>query len=64
MPNPSYLVKRGYVQLTVDARGTGSSEGLRLEGLSTQRENKDGARDHELGALPSERPWSNGHYPA
>jgi putative CocE/NonD family hydrolase len=52
-----YLVKRGYVQLTVDARGTGSSEGI-WEAFSA-RENADGGEIMEW-AHSSERPWSNG----
>src|SRR6478735_11129322 len=39
--DPAYLVKRGYAQLTVDARGTGSSEGQ--WNAFDKRENKDAA---------------------
>ena len=55
--DPSYLVKRGYVQLTVDARGTGSSEGIWR--AFDPRENKDGG-EIMTWAHSSERPWSNG----
>ncbi|AXT84839.1 hypothetical protein C6I20_06285 [Aeromicrobium sp. A1-2] len=55
--NPSYLVKRGYVQLTVDARGTGSSEGSWR--AFDARENKDGG-EIMTWAHSSKRPWSNG----
>lgn len=55
--DPAYLVKRGYVQLTVDARGTGSSEGVwKAFGA---RENKDGGEILRW-AHSSARPWSNG----
>lgn len=54
---PSYLVKRGYVQLTVDARGTGSSEGVWR--AFDARENKDGGEIMNW-AHSSARPWSNG----
>ena len=54
---PSYLVKRGYVQLTVDARGTGSSEGVWR--AFDARENKDGG-EIMTWAHSSARPWSNG----
>ena len=54
---PSGLVKRGYVQVTVDARGTGSSEGVwKAFGA---RENKDGG-EVMTWAHSSKRPWSNG----
>lgn len=53
----SYLVKRGYVQLTVDARGTGSSEGTWR--AFDARENKDGGEIMNW-AHSSQRPWSNG----
>jgi putative CocE/NonD family hydrolase len=53
----SYLVKRGYVQLTVDARGTGSSEGVWK--AFDARENKDGG-EIMTWAHSSARPWSNG----
>jgi putative CocE/NonD family hydrolase len=54
---PAYLVQRGYAQLTVDARGTGSSEGV-WEAFS-EREYLD---DKEIveWAHSRERPWSNG----
>ncbi len=52
-----YLVKRGYVQLTVDARGTGSSEGIWR--AFDARENKDGG-EIMTWAHSSARPWSNG----
>lgn len=55
--DPSYLVKRGYVQLTVDARGTGSSEGVWR--AFDARENKDGG-EIMTWAHSSARPWSNG----
>lgn len=54
---PAYLVKRGYVQLTVDARGTGSSEGV--WNAFGARENKDGGEIMNW-AHSSKRPWSNG----
>ena len=53
--DPKYLVKRGYAQLTVDARGTGSSEGV--WGAFSAREGKD------AGAIVSwahRQPWSDG----
>ena len=56
-PRAGYLVKRGYVQLTVDARGTGSSEG-RWSAFG-RRENKDAAEVVEW-AHSRKRPWSNG----
>ncbi|WP_332644382.1 CocE/NonD family hydrolase [Aeromicrobium sp.] len=52
-----YLVKRGYVQLTVDARGTGSSEGIWR--AFDARENKDGGEIMTWAHSPA-RPWSNG----
>ncbi|HEU5037921.1 MAG TPA: CocE/NonD family hydrolase [Nocardioides sp.] len=52
---PSYLVKRGYAQLTVDARGTGSSEGT--WSAFGARENKDSA---EVVEWAHRQPWSNG----
>lgn len=55
--DPSYLVKRGYVQVTVDARGTGSSEGT--WSAFGARENADGG-EIMTWAHSSERPWSNG----
>ncbi len=53
--DPAYLVKRGYAQLTVDARGTGSSEGQ--WNAFDKRENKDAA---EVMTWAHEQPWSNG----
>lgn len=53
--DPAYLVKRGYAQLTVDARGTGSSEGQ--WNAFDRRENKDAA---EVMAWAHRQPWSNG----
>ena len=53
--DPSYLVKRGYVQVTVDARGTGSSRG-RWAAFSA-RENKDAG---EVMNWAAEQPWSDG----
>ncbi|MEO6473407.1 MAG: CocE/NonD family hydrolase, partial [Aeromicrobium sp.] len=55
---PSYLVKRGYVQLTVDARGTGNSEGS--WGAFSPTENRDAGKIVEW-AHSSTRPWSNGN---
>lgn len=55
--DPSYLVKRGYVQLTVDARGTGSSEGSWT--AFGARENADGG-EIMTWAHSADRPWSNG----
>ena len=46
--DPGYLVKRGYAQLTVDARGTGSSEGKWCAFCT--RENKDAAEVVDVGA--------------
>ena len=54
---PAYLVQRGYAQLTVDARGTGSSEGQ--WSAFGARENKDSAEVVEW-AHSRERPWSDG----
>lgn len=54
---PQYLVQRGYAQLTVDARGTGSSEGV-WEAFS-KREFTDGKEIVEW-AHSRQRPWSNG----
>lgn len=54
---PSYLVERGYAQLTVDARGTGSSEGT-WSAFGT-RENQDSAEVVEW-AHSRKRPWSDG----
>jgi putative CocE/NonD family hydrolase len=53
--DPHYLVKRGYVNVTVDARGTGSSRG-RWEAFSS-RENKDAG---EIMTWAHEQPWSDG----
>ena len=53
--DPAYLVKRGYAQLTVDARGTGSSEGQ--WNAFDARENKDAA---EVMTWAHQQPWSNG----
>lgn len=50
-----YLVKRGYAQLTVDARGTGGSEGV--WGAFSAREGKDAA---EVVEWAHNQPWSNG----
>ena len=55
--SPSYLVQRGYAQLTVDARGTGSSEGQWA--AFSRRENKDAGEIVEW-AHSRQRPWSNG----
>ncbi|KQY57124.1 CocE/NonD family hydrolase [Nocardioides sp. Root140] len=52
----SYLVKRGYAQLTVDARGTGSSEGTWQ--AFAARENKDAG---EVMTWAHEQSWSNGN---
>lgn len=52
---PAYLVKRGYAQLTVDARGTGSSEGS--WGAFSSRENKDAG---EVMTWAHRQPWSSG----
>jgi hypothetical protein len=53
--DPGYLVKRGYAQLTVDARGTGGSQG-RWAAFSA-REGKDAGAIVEWAARQS---WSNG----
>ena len=53
--DPKYLVKRGYAQLTVDARGTGSSEGI-WKAFSA-REAKDAGA---IVAWAHRQPWSNG----
>jgi len=53
--DPVYLVKRGYAQLTVDARGTGSSEGKWCAFCA--RENKDAS---EVVAWAADQPWSDG----
>ena len=52
---PGYLVKRGYAQLTVDARGTGSSEGEWCSFCT--RENADAG---EVMTWAARQPWSNG----
>ena len=52
---PSYLVSRGYAQLTVDARGTGSSGGV--WGAFSRREAKDAGAVVEWA---HSRRWSNG----
>src|SRR5262249_24525765 len=54
-PSPDYLVKRGYAQLTVDARGTGTSEGV-WEAFGP-RETRDYG---EVVAWAHRQPWSNG----
>ncbi|CAM3323120.1 CocE/NonD family hydrolase [Nocardioides dubius] len=51
----TYLVKRGYLQLTVDARGTGSSEGTWQ--AFAKRENKDAG---EIMNWAQRQSWSNG----
>ncbi|QSR28230.1 hypothetical protein CFH99_21645 [Nocardioides aromaticivorans] len=53
--DPAYLVKRGYAQLTVDARGTGSSQGQWV--AFSAREGKDAGAIVEWAAT---RSWSNG----
>lgn len=50
-----YLVKRGYLQLTVDARGTGSSEGTWQ--AFAKRENTDAG---EIMNWAQRQSWSNG----
>ncbi|MDF1605271.1 CocE/NonD family hydrolase [Nocardioides sp. YIM 152315] len=52
-----YLVQRGYAHLTVDARGTGSSEGQWA--AFSRREDKDAGEIVEW-AHSRRRPWSNG----
>ncbi|MFI9508784.1 CocE/NonD family hydrolase [Nocardia sp. NPDC052566] len=52
-----YLVQRGYVQIIVDARGTGSSPGT--WSIFDQREQLDGKEIVDWAAAP-ERPWSDG----
>ncbi|WP_051276367.1 CocE/NonD family hydrolase [Marmoricola sp. URHB0036] len=54
--DPAYLVKRGYAQLTVDARGTGSSEGQ--WNAFDKREDQDSA---EVMTWAHQQPWSNGN---
>lgn len=53
--DPEFLIKRGYQQLTVDARGTGSSEGEWCAFCT--RENRDAG---EIVDWASQQPWSNG----
>ena len=53
--DPTYLVRRGYAQLTVDARGTGSSGGSWCAFCT--REDKDAG---EVMAWAHRQPWSNG----
>ncbi|MDH2415630.1 CocE/NonD family hydrolase [Nocardioides sp. CER19] len=53
--DPTYLVERGYAQLTVDARGTGSSEGTWCAFCT--REDTDSG---EVVTWAVEQPWSNG----
>ncbi|HJQ06950.1 MAG TPA: CocE/NonD family hydrolase [Nocardioides sp.] len=53
--DPAYLVARGYAQLTVDARGTGSSPGQWCAFCA--REDKDAG---EIVAWAHRQPWSNG----
>jgi putative CocE/NonD family hydrolase len=50
-----YLVQRGYVQVVVDVRGTGESQGT-WESLGT-REQRDG---YEVVEWAAAQPWSNG----
>lgn len=52
---PSYLVQRGYIQVTVDARGTGSSGGQWCSFCT--RENTDAT---EVMNWAHSQPWSNG----
>ena len=54
-PSADYLVKRGYAQLTVDARGTGASEGV-WEAFSP-RETEDYG---QVVGWAHRQPWSNG----
>jgi len=53
--DPTYLVKRGYAQLTVDARGTGSSEGTWCAFCT--RETQDYG---EVMTWAHQQSWSNG----
>ncbi|HWV27598.1 MAG TPA: CocE/NonD family hydrolase [Aeromicrobium sp.] len=53
--DPAYLVKRGYLHLTVDARGTGSSEGVWCAFCA--REAQDFG---EVMQWVHEQPWTNG----
>ncbi|MER7080745.1 CocE/NonD family hydrolase [Saccharopolyspora kobensis] len=57
MGDPGYFVKRGYVQVNVDARGTGSSGGSWA--AFSERENTDAGEVVEWAAS-AERPWSSG----
>ncbi|MGI8306632.1 CocE/NonD family hydrolase [Saccharopolyspora hattusasensis] len=57
LSDSSYFVKRGYVQVTVDARGTGSSGGSWA--AFSARENTD-AGEIVNWAASANRPWSNG----
>lgn len=54
-PGPSYLVRRGYAYLVVDARGTGTSPGTWQ--VFGPREQKDAG---EVVTWASQRAWSNG----
>ncbi len=54
----SYFVRRGYVVARVDIRGTGNSEGRRIEHEYTEREQRDG--ESVIDWL-SEQPFSNGN---
>ncbi len=54
-PTAGYLVKRGYAQLYVDARGTGASEGV--WGAFSAREAKDSVA---VVNWAHRQPWSNG----
>jgi putative CocE/NonD family hydrolase len=53
--DPAYLVKRGYAQLTVDARGTGTSPGQWCAFCT--REDLDAS---EVMTWAHSQPWSNG----
>jgi putative CocE/NonD family hydrolase len=53
--DPAYLVRRGYAQLTVDARGTGSSGGTWC--ALCAREDKDAG---EVMTWAHRQPWSDG----
>lgn len=53
--DPDYLVKRGYVQVTVDARGTGTSPGVwDVFGAREQLDAK------EIVEWAAQQPWSDG----
>ena len=54
--DPNFLVERGYAQLTVDARGTGSSSGQWCAFCT--REDKDAT---EIMNWAHAQPWSNGN---